>query len=163
MKCPYCQSPDSHVVDSRGVGEAIRRRRECDDCAQRFTTYERIDQMSLMVVKRDGRRERFDPDKLRAAIRYACHKRPVSEETIDELVREIETEVLQLGEAEVQSPVIGEMAMRRLRALDEIAYVRFAAIYRRFQDAEELAEEIAEFKEWQQRQRELKDQLPLDL
>jgi transcriptional repressor NrdR len=163
MKCPYCQSPDSHVVDSRSVGEAIRRRRECDACEQRYTTYERVAQVSLMVVKRDGRRERFDPAKLRDAIRYACHKRPVSEETIEEMVREIETEVLQLGVAEVQSPIIGEMAMRRLKALDEIAYVRFAALYRRFQDAEELAEEIAEFKEWQQRQRELKDQLPLDL
>ncbi len=163
MKCPYCQSPDSHVVDSRAVGEAIRRRRECDNCKQRFTTYERVDQVSIMVVKRDGRRERFDPAKLRAALRYACHKRPVAEETITALVSEIETEVLQLGEAEVSSAVIGEMAMRRLRALDEIAYVRFAALYRRFQDAEELADEIAEFKEWQQRQRELKDQLPLDL
>ena len=163
MKCPYCQSLDSHVVDSRNVGEAIRRRRECDACAQRFTTYERIDQVSLMVVKRDGRRERFDPAKLHAALRYACHKRPVAEETLDAVVREIETEVLQLGEAEVQSFVIGEMAMRKLKALDEIAYVRFAALYRRFQDAEELAEEIVDFKEWQQRQRELKDQLPLDL
>jgi len=163
MKCPFCQSPDSHVVDSRGVGESIRRRRECDDCKQRYTTYERVAQVSLMVVKRDGRRERFDPAKLREAIRYACHKRPVPEETIEAMVREIETEVLQLGEAEVLSPVVGEMVMRRLKALDEIAYVRFAALYRRFQDAEELAEEIAEFKEWQQRQRELKDQLPLDL
>lgn len=163
MKCPYCQSPDSHVVDSRAVGEAIRRRRECDACQQRFTTYERVDQVSIMVVKRDGRRERFDPDKLRAAIRYACHKRPVAEETINTLVSEIETEVLQLGVAEVESHVIGEMVMRQLRALDEIAYVRFAALYRRFQDAEELADEIAEFKEWQQRQRELRDQLPLNL
>jgi len=163
MKCPFCQSPDSHVVDSRSVGESIRRRRECDDCKQRYTTYERVAQVSLMVVKRDGRRERFDPAKLREAIRYACHKRPVPEETIEAMVREIETEVLQLGEAEVLSPVVGEMVMRRLKALDEIAYVRFAALYRRFQDAEELAEEIAEFKEWQQRQRELKDQLPLDL
>jgi len=163
MKCPYCQSIESHVVDSRAVGDTIRRRRECNDCGQRFTTYERVDQVSIMVVKRDGRRERFDPGKLRAAIRYACHKRPVSEETIEAVVREIETEVLQLGVAEVASAVVGEMVMRRLRALDEIAYVRFAALYRRFQDADELAEEIAEFKDWQQRQRELKDQLPLDL
>ncbi|MBU0493533.1 MAG: transcriptional regulator NrdR [Chloroflexi bacterium] len=163
MKCPYCQSPDSHVVDSRGVGEAIRRRRECDDCQQRFTTYERVDQVSLRIVKRDGRRERFDPDKIRAGIRYACHKRPIAEDTIDDLVRQIESEVLQLGEAEVESPIIGELVMRRLKPLDEIAYVRFAALYRRFQDAEELAQEIVEFKEWQQRQRELKDQLPLNL
>ena len=163
MKCPYCQSPESHVVDSRTVGEAIRRRRECDSCTQRFTTYERIDQVSLMVVKRDGRRERFDPAKLHTALRYACHKRPVSEETLDAVAREIETEVLQLGESEVQSFVLGELAMRKLKALDEIAYVRFAALYHRFQDADELADEIAEFKEWQQRQRELKDQLPLNL
>ncbi len=163
MKCPYCDRKDTRVIDTREVGEGVRRRRECKSCQQRFTTYERVAKTSLLVVKRDGRREPFDSDKLLRGILRACAKRPIPTETIEQMVKEIERELYELGRAEVESERIGKMVMTRLRELDDVAYVRFASVYRRFQDVDTLAEEIEEFREWKKREAELQDQLPLEL
>jgi transcriptional repressor NrdR len=151
MLCPYCEDGDSRVVDTRKVGNAVRRRRECLRCGQRFTTYERVAPISLMVVKHDGRREPFDREKLHHGIQKACAKRPVSEETIEKMVAQIENDLFILGKAEVNSKAIGELVMARLRALDDVAYVRFASVYRRFKDIDGLMEEIKEFRKWKQR------------
>jgi transcriptional repressor NrdR len=151
MLCPYCQEGDSRVVDTRKVGTGIRRRRECLRCGQRFTTYERVAAMSLMVAKHDGRREIFDREKLHLGIQKACAKRPVSEETIERLVGQIENDLFALGKAEVQSKAIGEMVMDRLRDVDDVAYVRFASVYRRFKDIDGLMAEIKEFRRRKQR------------
>ena len=141
MKCPYC-GKKSKVVDTRSAGEGIRRRRECKSCGQRFTTYERVAPMRLVVVKTDGRREEFDRDKLLAGVRKACAKRPISTEAIEELASGIEGKLYSRGDEEVKSQVIGAMVMEQLRGLDDVAYVRFASVYRRFADVESLAEEI---------------------
>jgi len=151
MHCPYCQQGDSRVVDSREVGSGIRRRRECLRCGQRFTTHERVAPINLMVVKRDGRREPFDRNKLHRGIQTACAKRPVSEDTIDALVGQIENDLYALGKSEVDSKRIGEMTMEHLRTLDEVAYVRFASVYRRFKDIDGVLEEIREFRRWKER------------
>jgi transcriptional repressor NrdR len=148
MLCPYCQQGDSRVIDTRRVGTGIRRRRECVRCGQRFTTYERLAAMSLMVVKHDGRREPFDREKLHLGIQKACAKRPISEETLEKLVAQIEGDLFALGHAEVQSEVIGEMVMDQLRDVDDVAYVRFASVYRRFKDIDGLVAEIKEFRKW---------------
>ena len=142
MRCPYCQHDDSRVVDTRKVGSAVRRRRECLKCGQRFTTYERQASTSLFVVKRDGRREPFDREKLARGVQLACVKRPLSQESIETTVGQIESDLYALGRAEVDSSVVGEMVMEQLRKLDEVAYVRFASVYRRFEDVEALADEI---------------------
>jgi transcriptional repressor NrdR len=142
MKCPYCNKSRTKVIDSRSSGEGIRRRRECKACGQRFTTYERVAPIRIMVIKADGRREEFERDKLLAGVRKACAKRPISTEDIEELVSGIEGRLYSRGEGEVESRVIGEMVMERLRELDDVAYVRFASVYRRFADVESLAEEI---------------------
>jgi transcriptional repressor NrdR len=163
MKCPYCGKKDTKVIDTREVGEGIRRRRECKSCQQRFTTYERVARTSLLVVKRDARREPFDSEKLLKGILRACAKRPIPTETLEEMVKDIERELYELGRAEVKSDVIGKMVMERLRELDDVAYVRFASVYRRFQDVDSLAEEIEEFKEWKRREAELEAQLRLEL
>ncbi len=163
MRCPYCAQPDSKVVDSREQEGNIRRRRECLACHRRFTTYEQPLDLHLLVIKRDGRREDFDRDKLFEGIRHACHKRPISAEQIEVIVNEIEGELLQSGQREAPSREIGGKVMQRLKKLDEIAYVRFASVYRSFQDVDTLAEEIAEFKEWRQRAEEAKRQLSLSL
>jgi len=155
MKCPYC-GKKSKVVDTRSAGEGIRRRRECKTCGQRFTTYERVAPMQLMVVKADGRREDFDRDKLVDGLRKACAKRPVSTETIEELVSGIEGKLYSRGEREVKSQVIGAMVMEQLRGLDDVAYVRFASVYRRFADVERLAEEIERLLERKRRDGEAK-------
>jgi transcriptional repressor NrdR len=151
MRCPYCQEGDSHVVDTRAVGDSIRRRRECARCGQRFTTYERLAPVSLLVVKRDGRREPFDREKLYSGIYKACAKRPISDEQVQEAVGRIENDLYARGKAEVESQVIGQMVMDQLRDLDDVAYVRFASVYRRFKDVNGLVEEIKEFKKWKQR------------
>lgn len=151
MRCPYCQEGDSRVIDSREVGSSIRRRRECVRCGQRFTTYERLTPVSLLVVKRDGRREPFDREKLHHGILTACAKRPIPEETIESTVSRVETELFALAKAEVDSKVIGQMVMEQLRALDDVAYVRFASVYRRFQDVDGLVQEINQFKKWKKR------------
>jgi len=150
MRCPYCQEGDSHVVDTRAVGDTIRRRRECPKCKQRFTTYERLAPVSLFVVKRDGRREPFDREKLYGGIYKACAKRPISDDQIQEVVGRVENELYGLGRAEVESEIIGQMVMDELRELDDVAYVRFASVYRRFKDINGLVEEIKEFKKRKQ-------------
>ena len=140
MKCPYCQANDSSVIDSRELqgGESIRRRRRCNVCGKRFTTYERIELASFMVVKKSGRREEYNQQKLRAKIRVACTKRPISEAQIDALIGRIEGELLALGEAEVPSSTIGDIIIRRLQELDQIAYIRFASVYRNFADLDDV-------------------------
>ncbi|MBI4336455.1 MAG: transcriptional repressor NrdR [Chloroflexi bacterium] len=142
MKCPYCSSPDSKVVDSRDVEDAVRRRRECLRCGLRFTTYERVQTTAMMVVKRDGRREEFNREKLKGGILRACAKRPVPLEAIEKLVLDIEGRVQGLGRAEVPSSLIGELVMERLRELDHVAYVRFASVYRNFQDIESFKQTV---------------------
>lgn len=144
MRCPYCQSRETRVVDSRdiGTGDSIRRRRECIECSRRFTTYERVESSSLVIVKRDGRRQEFDPRKLRDKLRIALTKRAVSEEDIDRLVANVEAELLALGTVEVPSTAIGESALRELKQLDEVAYIRFASVYRQFADVDDLRREL---------------------
>jgi transcriptional repressor NrdR len=144
VKCPYCGFPESRVLDSRPTedGAVIRRRRECASCQRRFTTYEKVDEPPLVVVKKDGRRERFDPGKVLGGLLKACEKRPVPSERLHEIVREIEKELRSRGEREVESRVIGEMVMEHLRELDEVAYVRFASVYRQFADLRRFADEV---------------------
>jgi transcriptional repressor NrdR len=140
MKCPYCQANDSSVIDSRELqgGESIRRRRRCNVCGKRFTTYERIELASFMVVKKSGRREEYNQQKLRAKIRVACTKRPISEAQIDALLARIEGELLALGEAEVPSSTVGDIVIRHLQEFDQIAYIRFASVYRNFADLDDV-------------------------
>ncbi len=142
MKCPYCGEQDKdHVLDSRPVrdGAAIKRRRECDDCKGRFTTFEEIEELRLMVLKKGDRsREPFDRNKLRGAIENACKKRPVSDEQITAVVDEIERLLYSRQDKEVPTTEIGEMVMERLRTLDQVAYVRFASVYRQFEDAQQF-------------------------
>ena len=140
------------VVDSRSAREGIRRRRECKSCGQRFTTYEWVAPIRLVVVKADGRREEFERDKLLTGVVKACTKRPISTETIEELVSEIERKLYSRGEPEVESRLIGEMVMEQLRGLDGVAYVRFASVYRRFADVESLAQEIEDLLERKRRE-----------
>lgn len=144
MRCPFCRMRDSRVIDSRELseGDAIRRRRECGACHSRFTTYERVEAASLVIVKKDGRREEFNPDKLRQKMRVALTKRPVSEDQLDALVARIESELLALGMKEVPSQAIGEAALRELKALDQVAYIRYASVYRQFADIDDLRREM---------------------
>lgn len=144
MRCPFCKSPDSRVIDTRELsgGESIRRRRECSNCGRRFTTYERVEIGGLMVVKRDGRREEFDPRKLRDKLRIALTKRPVPQEEVDRIVGAVEAELLAMGTVEVPSTAIGEIVLRELKQLDEVAYIRFASVYRQFADLEDLRREM---------------------
>lgn len=144
MKCPHCGSEDDKVVDSRAAqdGRAVRRRRECLNCEDRFTTYEYIENVSLTVIKSDGRREPFDPQKLLTGIKLACNKRPISAKKLESLVDEIEATLHQRSKNEVDSVQVGSLVMEKLKEIDEIAYVRFASVYRRFQDKEEFLAEI---------------------
>lgn len=143
MLCPYCASPNSKVIDSRDAENGIRRRRECQACTRRFTTYERIETAAnLVVVKKDLRPEAYSRDKLAAGIRRALEKRPLPTGTLERIVEDIETELQNLGKAEVTSAQIGEMVMDRLRAIDQVAYIRFASVYREFKDLEELRQEL---------------------
>ena len=144
MKCPYCGCVESKVVDSRSAddGERIRRRRECLRCGKRFTTYEMVESFPLMVIKRDESREPFDREKLRSGIMRACEKRPVSMGMIDKIVDSIERKLQNSFDREVTSNVIGEYAMEMLRETDEVAYVRFAAVYRQFKDINTFMDEL---------------------
>lgn len=144
MKCPYCRAIESRVVDTREMAEAeaIRRRRQCLSCGRRFTTYERVEPISLTVVKKDGRREPYDRRKLEGGIRRACTKRPIPTETIQRVVDEIETAIFAMAGEEVPSGVIGELVMEKLRDLDQVAYIRFASVYRSFADLEDIREEV---------------------
>ncbi len=149
MKCPYCGVVDNKVIDSRlsKDGRAIRRRRECIECSRRFTTYEKIEDVTLMVVKKDGRREPFSREKIVAGIRKACQKRPVSVTKIEEFVDSLELYFQDLGKKEVDCSEIGEKVIRRLREWDEVAYVRFASVYRQFKDIKEFMAELEEILE----------------
>lgn len=145
MKCPFCGQVDNRVIDSRlsANGEVTRRRRECDACGRRYTTYERVEDVLPTVVKRDGSRELFDRLKLVHGIRAACTKRQVSVDQIDALVDAVEREVQESGDREVPSTVLGEKVMDRLRDLDQVAYVRFASVYRKFRDLDDFTRELA--------------------
>jgi transcriptional repressor NrdR len=144
MKCPFCNSARDRVVDTRSArgGKAIRRRRECLDCKKRYTTYEYIESVILTVVKRDKRREPFDRQKLMAGIITACKKRPVSLEKIENMVEEIENELQNLSQSEIDSREVGERVMQKLHDVDEVAYVRFASVYRQFKDVSQFMEEL---------------------
>lgn len=144
MRCPSCGQDNDRVVDSRSVrdGRAVRRRRHCSDCGHRFTTYEYVEPSTLSVVKKDGRRETYDREKLVTGILTACEKRPVSRDEIDTLVDRVEAVIAERGDREVPSGEIGEAVMKELRALDEVAYVRFASVYRRFKDVGEFLDEV---------------------
>jgi len=161
MRCPYCGKTASRVIDTREMSHGIRRRRQCQACEQRYTTHERVAPISLMIVKADGRREEFDRDKLFVGINRACAKRPISTETTENMVNMIESELYSLGQAEVSSKFIGERVMARLLKLDDVAYVRFASVYRRFADIDTLAEEIRHLKEQKEREKILERQLRL--
>jgi transcriptional repressor NrdR len=147
MKCPYCSSLEDKVVDSRASksGDAIRRRRECLACKKRFTTYEQLEDTQPVVVKKDGRREPFDRLKMLAGLRKACEKRPISRETLDGLVDDIQRELELTYDKEFPSSAIGELVMQKLYLLDEVAYVRFASVYRQFKDVQAFSEELKRF------------------
>jgi len=144
MKCPFCGATDDRVVDSRESreGEVIRRRRECAACGRRFTSYETIEEIPYMVVKKDGRREVFDRKKLRAGLVKACEKRPVAPARLDAIVDEIETLLHDAEEREIATSRVGGLVMERLRELDKVAYVRFASVYRKFEDVDEFLLEL---------------------
>lgn len=148
MRCPYCKHEDSKVIDSRASseGRVIRRRRQCLSCKRRFTTKEHVEETPLMVVKADGRREAYNQEKLKHSLKIACIKRPVSITTIDEIVAKIEGTLRDKSQDEVRSREIGELVINYLRELDEVAYVRFASVYRNFQDKEEFMTELKELK-----------------
>jgi transcriptional repressor NrdR len=142
MKCPHCGYSDSKVLDSRDVDDGVRRRRQCLSCDTRFTTYERVQRTGLFVIKKDKRRELFDKGKLLSGIRKAFEKRPVAANTIDKIADDIETELYKQGRQEVQSEIIGDMVMTRLKQIDQIAYIRFASVYRDFADITRLKQEV---------------------
>lgn len=144
MKCPYCGNLDTRVIDSRPAedGTSIRRRRSCDACGKRFTTYEKVETIPLIIIKKDENREQYDRAKLEGGVLRACYKRPVPAADIQKTVDEIETEIFSLEEKEIPSSVIGEIVMDKLRDLDAVAYVRFASIYREFKDVNTFMEEL---------------------
>lgn len=146
MKCPYCEHPDSRVIDSRESSEGIRRRRQCISCSQRFTTYERLQPVVLYVVKKDQRREEFSKEKLLSGLRKACEKRPLPVARVEQMAEEIEADLLALGKAEVSSFIIGDMVMEKLKMVDKIAYIRFASVYRDFTDIDALKSELEALK-----------------
>ena len=145
MKCPFCAHPEDKVIDSRESreGELIRRRRECLKCARRFTTYERIDEIPYMVVKKDGRREKFDRQKVLSGLLKASEKRPISMSKLAAIIDDIESRLAESSDRELSTVEVGEMVMERLRAMDKIAYVRFASVYRDFQDVEAFLDEVS--------------------
>ena len=144
MKCPFCGKPDTKVIDSRPVDEnsSIRRRRQCEGCGKRFTTYEKLETMPLMVIKKDNTREAYDRSKIEAGILHSCHKRPVSPQQIGVMIDEIENQIFAREECEVPTSVIGELVMAKLEEVDEVAYVRFASVYREFKDVNTFMEEL---------------------
>lgn len=154
MKCMYCNGTDSRVVDSRPTeeGSAIRRRRECEKCGRRFTTYEKIEAVPLLVIKKDGSREAFDSEKIRRSIVKSTEKRSVSMPEIDALVREVEMQAYNALDQEIQSAVIGDLVMEGLRKIDEVSYVRFASVYRQFRDISTFMAELAKLLDEQTRQ-----------
>ncbi len=146
MQCPYCAYADSKVIDSRTTENSIRRRRECARCGLRFTTYEKVHLPALLVVKNDSRREEFSREKLRDGIVRACAKRPISYDNIEDMVADIEARLHDFGNVEIHSNALGRLVMERLRALDRVAYVRFASVYRDFQDIESFEEVVRDLR-----------------
>ncbi|MFH1056841.1 MAG: transcriptional regulator NrdR [Candidatus Micrarchaeota archaeon] len=142
MICPYCGHPETEVLESRDSEDSTRRRRECEKCKKRFTTYERAEALDLVVVKKDGRREKFNRDKLKAGVERACHKRPVSVDAIENVVAEVERELRNMEETEIPSNKIGEIIMEKLKKLDKVAYVRYASVYKEFESARDFAKEV---------------------
>ncbi len=143
MKCPYCGKEDTRVIDSRPAeSNSIRRRRICDSCSKRFTTYEKIETIPLVVIKKDNNRETYDRSKIEGGILRACHKRPVSVNQINKAVDEVETEIFGREEKEISSREIGELVMEKVHSLDPVAYVRFASVYREFKDVETFMDEL---------------------
>jgi transcriptional repressor NrdR len=149
MRCPFCGNTEDRVVDSRESreGDVIRRRRECVSCERRFTSYEKIELEPFQVVKRDQRREAYEREKLMGGLRIACRKRPISEQTLMRIADSIEAEMQESGEREISSRELGNMVMRRLREVDSVAYIRFASVYRRFEDLEEFVRELSHLKD----------------
>jgi len=149
MKCPYCGCLEDRVVDSREGrdGDVIRRRRQCVECDRRFTSYEKIEAIPFQIVKRDERREPYDREKLLGGLAIACRKRPIPADAIEKIADDIETTMQESGEREISSGELGNMVMKHLRALDQVAYVRFASVYRRFEDVEEFVRELNHLKE----------------
>lgn len=149
MRCPFCQHPDTDVLDTRKLneGEIIRRRRKCRQCGRRVTTYERIESVSLTVVKKDGKREPYEREKLMRGVRTACYRRPVAVERMEQLVNDVEAALMATDAQEVSSQTVGDEIMRRLRELDEVAYIRFASVYRSFADIGKLREAVDELLE----------------
>lgn len=144
MKCPFCNASDTKVIDSRPADDnsSIRRRRQCETCGKRFTTYEKLETMPLMVIKKDNSREAYDRSKIEAGVLHSCHKRPVSPQQIAAMIDEIENQIFNMEEREVASSAIGELVMKKLQHLDEVAYVRFASVYREFKDVNTFMEEL---------------------
>ena len=144
MKCPFCSHENTRVIDSRPAEEnnSIRRRRVCDECNKRFTTYEKIETIPLIIIKKDNNREAYDRSKIEAGVLRACHKRPVSAGQISQLVEEIEVEIFNMEAKEIPSRIIGELVMNRLKDLDAVAYVRFASVYREFKDINTFMDEL---------------------
>ncbi|HEU5407779.1 MAG TPA: transcriptional regulator NrdR [Nitrospira sp.] len=144
MKCPFCDELEDEVVDSRMAkeGEVIRRRRECLGCKRRYTTYERVEEILPVVVKKDGRRESFDRNKILVGLKKACEKRPISIGTIEAVTDRIEKRIQEMGETEIESRVVGEEVMKELHQLDQVAYVRFASVYREFKDIDQFMDEL---------------------
>lgn len=155
MQCPFCNHLENKVVDSRlsKEGEAIRRRRECLNCQRRFTTYERIEDMLPSVIKKDGRREPFDRQKILQGLKKACEKRPISVDALEAVVERIEKKLQELGKSEISTQVIGEEVMKELHQLDQVAYVRFASVYREFKDLSEFMNELKELLKEERRDR----------
>jgi transcriptional repressor NrdR len=156
LRCPFCQHMDDRVIDSRlsKEGDMIRRRRECTHCLRRFTTYERVEETLPLVIKKDGRRENFDRGKILAGLHKACEKRPIGVETLEKLVDRIEQKLQEGGEREIHSRVVGEQIMLELQNLDEVAYVRFASVYRSFKDVNEFMSEVKELLEKGQKKKD---------
>lgn len=144
MKCPFCGDDNTRVIDSRPAddNEAIRRRRQCDECGKRFTTYEKVETIPLIVIKKDKNRETYDRFKIESGVVRSCHKRPVSVDQIEACVDEIENKIFNLGVREIESEKIGEIVMDQIRDLDQVAYVRFASVYRQFKDADTFMSEL---------------------
>lgn len=144
MKCPFCGKENTRVIDSRPAddGASIRRRRQCDECSKRFTTYEKVEAIPLVVIKKDNNREPYDRSKIEAGVFRSCHKRPISIDQINSLVDEVETAVFNMEEKEIPSSMIGQLVMEKLRDLDPVAYVRFASVYREFKDVNTFMSEI---------------------
>ena len=149
MKCPFCGKENTRVIDSRPADDncSIRRRRECEECGKRFTTYEKVETIPLIIIKKDKIREAYDRSKIESGVIKSCHKRPISVDEIEKCIDRIETKIFNLEQKEVESTIIGEIVMDHLKELDEVAYVRFASVYREFKDIDSFLEELKVLKE----------------